>query len=73
MPPTIFKNEPLTDFSKPKNRKGMERALAAVKAGLGKTYPLVIGKQEFFTEETFPSINPSRPEEQVGVFSKAEP
>jgi len=72
MPPTIFKNEPLTDFSKPKNKKDMERALAVIKAGLGKTYPLVIGNQEIFTEETFPSINPSRPEELVGLFSKAD-
>ncbi|MFZ1977096.1 MAG: L-glutamate gamma-semialdehyde dehydrogenase [Bacteroidota bacterium] len=73
MPSTIFKNEPLTDFSKPKNRKGMERALAVIKAGLGKTHPVVIGDQEIFTEATFQSINPSKPEEAVGIFSKADP
>jgi 1-pyrroline-5-carboxylate dehydrogenase len=68
-----FKNEPLTDFSKPVNRKAMEKALAKVKAMLGKDYPLVIGGVEIRTEEKITSINPSRPDEVVGLFSKADP
>jgi 1-pyrroline-5-carboxylate dehydrogenase len=73
MPIKPFKNEPLTDFSKPANRKAMEKALAAVKAFLGKEYPLVIGAEEIRTDDKLKSINPSRPGEVVGVFSKATP
>ena len=68
-----FKNEPLTDFSKPANQKAMETALAKVKAMLGKEYPLVIGGKEIRTDDKLKSINPSRPSEVVGVFSKANP
>ncbi len=67
-----FKNEPLTDFTKPANRKAMESALAKVKKLLGKEYPIVIGGEEIFTESKFNSTNPSRPTEVVGVFQKAD-
>ena len=73
MPIKSFKNEPLTDFSRPASRKAMESALAKVKAMLGKEYPLVIGGQEIRTLDKLTSINPSRPNEAVGVFSKANP
>ena len=73
MPHKPFKNEPLTDFSKPENRKAMEKALANVKAILGKEYPLVIGGEEIHTDDKLKSINPSQPNEVVGVFSKANP
>ncbi len=68
-----FKNEPLTDFSKPKNRKVMEKALVKVKTILGREYPLVIGGEEINTDDKLKSINPSRPNELVGLFSKANP
>jgi 1-pyrroline-5-carboxylate dehydrogenase len=67
-----FKNEPLTDFSKPSNRKAMERALAAVRSAFGKEYPLVIGGEELRTPEKLNSYNPSKPQEVVGVFQKAD-
>ncbi len=67
-----FKNEPLTDFSKPVNRKAMEQALARVKSMLGREYPLVIGGEEIHTPEKLKSYNPSRPSEVVGVFQKAD-
>ena len=73
MPIKPFKNEPLTDFSKPVNRKTMEKALAKVRAMLGREYPLVIGGEEIITDDKLKSINPSRPNEIVGVFSKANP
>jgi len=73
MPVKPFKNEPLTDFTKPANRKAMDTALAKIKAMLGKEYPLVIGEAGLHTKEKFTSINPSRPSEVVGVFSKANP
>ena len=68
----IFKNEPLTDFSKPANRKAMEQALVKVKSMLGKEYPVVIGKEEITTPDKLNSYNPSRPKEIVGVFQKAD-
>jgi 1-pyrroline-5-carboxylate dehydrogenase len=66
-----FKNEQPTDFSRLANKKAMEKALAKVKAMLGKEYPLIIGGDEIYTEDKLISINPSRPSEAVGVFSKA--
>ncbi|MBN1398830.1 MAG: L-glutamate gamma-semialdehyde dehydrogenase [Bacteroidetes bacterium] len=71
MPIKPFKNEPLTDFSKPANRKAMEKALEYVKVTLGREYPLSIGNEEIHTEGKLISINPSRPGQVVGVFSKA--
>jgi 1-pyrroline-5-carboxylate dehydrogenase len=68
----IFKNEALTDFSKPANRKAMEKALAKVKTMLGKEYPVVIGTEEITTPDKLYSCNPSRPKEVVGVFQKAD-
>jgi len=73
LPLKPFKNEPPTDFAKPVNRKAMEKALAKVKAMLGKEYPIVIGGEEIYTDDKLKSINPSRPSEIVGIFSKANP
>jgi 1-pyrroline-5-carboxylate dehydrogenase len=67
-----FKNEPLTDFTKPANRKAMEQALAKVRSMFGKEYPLVIGGEEIYTNDKLNSLNPSRPREIVGVFQKAD-
>lgn len=72
MPIKPFKNEPLTDFSKPSNRKAMEQALAKVRSMLGREYPLVIGGEEIITPQKLTSTNPSRPGEVVGVFQKAD-
>src|SRR6267142_4972925 len=40
-----FRNEPLTDFTKPENKAAMEAALLRVKEEFGREYPLVIGGQ----------------------------
>jgi 1-pyrroline-5-carboxylate dehydrogenase len=72
MPIKPFKNEPLTDFSKPANKKAFQQALDEVARQLGKEYPLVIGGEEIFTFEKLKSYNPSRPSEVVGVFQKAD-
>ena len=68
-----FRNEPSTDFSIPKNRKVMEKALTKIKSMLGKEYPIVIDGEEIHTGEYFQSINPSHPDEIVGKFTKATP
>ena len=69
---STFKNEPLTDFTKPANRRAMEKALAKVKSMLGREYPIVIGEEEILTQNKFNSTNPSRPAEIIGVFQKAD-
>ena len=66
-----FVNEPLTDFSKPENQKAMRDALAKVKSELGRDYPLLIGGAPIHTSDKLRSINPSNPDEVVGLFSKA--
>lgn len=72
MPVTKFKNEPLTNFSDPRERKAMERALASVSSEFSKEYPIVIRGEEIRTAEKFNSCNPSKPSEVVGVFQKAD-
>src|SRR5262249_34700245 len=54
-----FKNEPLTDFTKPENKSAMEAALQKVKQEFGRDYPLVIGGERVTGLSTFDSINPS--------------
>jgi len=73
MTPAPYKNEPLTDFTRPANRKAMQTALAKVAKELGREYPLVIGGEEISTPDKLYSYNPARPSEVVGVFSKATP
>lgn len=67
LPP--FQNEPLTDFSQPENVKAFAAALERVKAEIGQTYPMVIGGDERRLDDTFASINPSRPWEIVARFA----
>ncbi|MBM4166300.1 MAG: aldehyde dehydrogenase family protein, partial [Ignavibacteria bacterium] len=70
MPITPFKNEPITDFSNPSNRKKQEAAIAKVQSQLGKEFPIIIGGEKISTKEKFNSYNPSRSSEIVGVFQK---
>jgi 1-pyrroline-5-carboxylate dehydrogenase len=66
-----FQNEPFIDFSKPESRKAMEDALRQVKGMFGREYPLVIGGRKITTTEKTKSLNPSHPNEVIGVFQKA--
>src|SRR5229473_8709430 len=66
-----FANEPFIDFSKPENRKAMEDALKKVAGELGREYPLIIGGERIQTADKIRSINPSHPEQVVGIFQKA--
>lgn len=67
-----FKNEPCVNFSRPEIRKKQEAALAAVRAAVGKEYPLVIGGEKLLLERKFHSLNPSRPSEVLGIFQKGD-
>ena len=66
-----FRNEPLVDFSRPENRKAMEDGLKKVAGELGREYPLIIGGEKIHTTEKLRSLNPSRPEQVVGISQKA--
>ena len=70
LPKGEFHNEPFTDFSKPENRKAMEDALRHVKSMFGREYPLTIAGEKLTTTEKTKSLNPSHPEEVVGIFQK---
>lgn len=65
-----FRSEPFTDFSKPENAAAFRAALDQVKAEIGQTYPLVIGGKRINLSQTFPSINPARPDEVLGNFAQ---
>jgi 1-pyrroline-5-carboxylate dehydrogenase len=68
---TEFKNEPLSQFkSNREHARRMKDAIAIVEKGLGKEYPLVINGERIKTAETFRSMNPARPEQVIGIFSK---
>jgi 1-pyrroline-5-carboxylate dehydrogenase len=70
--PTLseFRNEPLTDFSKPENKAAMEAALQKVRAEFGTEYPLVIGGERITGLKTFESINPSHKDQLLGRFQR---
>ncbi len=66
-----FVNEPFIDFSIEVNKLAMEAALAKVKAGLGREYPLHIGSDQVMTDAKIVSINPGNVDEIIGRVSKA--
>src|SRR2546422_8662730 len=66
-----FSNEPFVNFSMPENRKAMEDALKKVAGELGREYPLYIAGEKITTPEKMTSINPSHPNQVVGIFQKA--
>ena len=68
---TEFRNEPLTDFSRPEAKLAMEKALELVAKDFNKTYDLIIGSKRVKTRDTFQSFNPSEKTEAVGTFAKA--
>jgi 1-pyrroline-5-carboxylate dehydrogenase len=71
MNPVPFKNEPLTDFSKPENKKAFEQAIEKIKSTIGREIPLVIGGQKIITKDKIKSVNPAKIDEVVAYVSKA--
>jgi len=69
--PAPFTNEPVADFSKSANRHAMEQALREVRGQLGREYDLLIAGRREQTPDKLKSLNPSRPSEVVGIYSKA--
>ncbi|MGD8719832.1 MAG: L-glutamate gamma-semialdehyde dehydrogenase [Candidatus Zixiibacteriota bacterium] len=70
LPP--FKNEPIVFFKDAAEKLAMEEAIKKVETELGREYPLVVGGEHIMTGDKFKSINPSKVDEVVGVFSKAD-
>ncbi|MFH0799535.1 MAG: L-glutamate gamma-semialdehyde dehydrogenase [Pseudomonadota bacterium] len=68
--PSEFRNEALTDFSKPDNKKKMGEALALVAGELGREYPLVIGGSKVLCREKIRSTNPADQSQVVGIVQK---
>ena len=69
--PQPFVNEPVADFTRGANREAIERALAQVRAQLGREYELLIAGRREKTGDLLKSLNPSKPSEVVGVHHKA--
>jgi 1-pyrroline-5-carboxylate dehydrogenase len=66
-----FKNEPYQDFSKRTTADKLRAAIAKVRTGFGREYPMVIGGREVKSEQKLYSLNPSSKNEVVGIFQKA--
>ncbi|MCP4229992.1 MAG: aldehyde dehydrogenase family protein, partial [bacterium] len=69
---TDFINEPIIDFSRPEDKKAMEKAISKVNSELGRDYPLIIGGEKVTTDNRFDSINPAKTDEVIGTFSKCD-
>ena len=68
---TSFRNVPTTSFGNAANRERMAQAIARARGEFGRTYPLVIAGRDVVTQETFDSVNPSKPSEVVGKIAQA--
>ena len=66
-----FVNEPITDYRRPDNVRGMRQAIQEVRAQLGREYDLVIGGEPIRTRDKIISVNPANPSEVVGIHQKA--
>lgn len=66
-----FRNEPLTDFSRPEERRAFEAALAQVRAEFGRDWPLVIGGQPAWGSDWIVSTDPCDKERVVGRAARA--
>src|SRR6476659_1058323 len=72
MPPgDTYKNASLTNFVHPESQEKMRAALRDVRARFGQKYPLVIDGKEVWTDKLLPSLNPSAPDQIVGLVAEA--
>jgi 1-pyrroline-5-carboxylate dehydrogenase len=67
-----FKTEKYNDFTKPVIRKKMEKALAMVESQFGREYSIIINGQRIKLDKKFHSYNPSKKNEIIGTFQKAD-
>ena len=72
MPPgDTYKNASLTNFVHPESQEKMRAALRDVRTRFGQKYPLVIDGKEVWTDKLLPSLNPSAPDQVVGLVAEA--
>jgi len=72
MPPSdTYKNASLTNFVYPESQEKMRAAVREVRARFGQKYPLVIDGKEVWTDKLLPSLNPSAPDQIVGLVAEA--
>ncbi len=67
-----FSHCPLADFSQQEDRKSMESALLKVREHVGEKYPILIASENYSTNQTIASVNPSDFREIVGEVSQAD-
>lgn len=65
-----FTNERYADYTKPSNRKKQEQALKNIEVLLGREYPNIIEGRPITSQDKIRSINPSNPEQVVGIFQR---
>ncbi|MFH1874850.1 MAG: L-glutamate gamma-semialdehyde dehydrogenase [Pseudomonadota bacterium] len=65
-----FRNEPLTDFNQPANKKAMQEALTKVRAEFNREYPIIIDGEGACANYKIRSINPANKTEIVGTTQK---
>src|SRR5437588_2534033 len=70
-PGDTYKNASLTNFVHPESQEKMRAALRDVRARFGQKYPLVIDGKEVWTDKLLPSLNPSAPDQIVGLVAEA--
>jgi 1-pyrroline-5-carboxylate dehydrogenase len=73
MPIPKFKNESYTNWATPENRKKQQDAIKALEAKLGTEYPNIIGGERVISPNKLKSLNPSNPDQVVGIFQKGTP
>lgn len=66
-----YKNEALTDFSRPENKERMRQALRVVREQLGGQYDLIIGGKRVTSDSKIVSEDPSDLSQVVGYVAKA--
>ncbi len=70
-PMSTFTNASHTNFAIAENREKMSGALSYVRGDLGRHYPLMLDGAPMTTEQTFKTLNPSRPAEVIGHVCQA--
>src|SRR5205809_4304089 len=66
----IYRNASLTNFVYPESQEKMRAALREVRTRFGQKYPLVIDGREVWTDKLLPSLNPSAPDQIVGLVAE---
>ena len=64
-----FSNEPFLDFAQADEKERMQAAVEAVRAQLGRRYPMIIDGERSESSAYWQSTNPANPDEVVGEFA----